>query len=105
MNLFASKFPEPPRMATGSIDLKQQQEQSLKLISNEFGIKFTKMNVEKQLSEVSMRPNSSSLSKSNAATTANSSAVGGNKRSMTPSFENSLGLSAISQAAHPNSFA
>jgi hypothetical protein len=55
MNLFAGKLTEPPRMATGAIDLQQQQEQSLKLISSEFGIKFTKMNIEKQMSESSLK--------------------------------------------------
>ena len=73
MNLFrGQQQPEPVRLSTnGAIDLQQQQEQSLKMFSNEFGIKFTRMNVDKAFVD--------SLGITTLNTTANSSAQSNNQ--------------------------
>ena len=91
MNLFGRKVADA-KPAVGS-SLQQQQEQQLRQISNEFGIKFTKMGIEKQFSDTSEgRKNSATIAQS-ALTTANSSAFGTMRKPLMPSFETSLGLS------------
>ena len=91
MNLFGSKTAEA-KPGLGS-SLQQQQEQQLRQISNEFGIKFTKMGIDKQFSEASEgRKNSATVAQS-GMTTANSSAFGTLRKPLAPSFETCLGLS------------
>ncbi|CDW88767.1 UNKNOWN [Stylonychia lemnae] len=109
MNLFAKQFSEQPKLSSGgAIDLQQQQEQNLKLFSNEFGIKFTKMNVEKQLSDsqllqgnsgkqTNLSNNGKYMTNSGTNSTLATTTI---KNIITPSFDNCLGLSVISTAAN-----
>lgn len=81
-------------MRQQGIDLNQTQEQSMKLFSNEFGIKFTKLNIEKKAELVPSALNRHDPSTKNSSTIS--------KSSMVPSFENCLGLSIINSSTFPD---
>ena len=63
------------------------------MITNEFGIKFTKLNIDKQISE-----HSTKISQNGKTLNSNKPP----KQLITPSLENSLGLSIISTAVISN---
>jgi hypothetical protein len=80
--------------SNGAIDFNQYHDTSLKLFNNEFGIKFTKMHIERQISD-----HSTANGPSNTSSAGIKQPKAVKATVLQPSFENCLGLSSISQEA------
>eukprot|EP00347_Sterkiella_histriomuscorum_P019716 403340562 len=118
MNLFGNKYQhshqqdhqQRSNLMGGGQDIQQQQQQqdqTLRLFSNEFGIKFSRMNVEKQFSLDSQiiggnhsAPGGKYSAFENQALKNHQHSASQMKAVITPSFDNCLGLSVISTATN-----